>query len=61
MNKATALKKATDAVTVFSLAVNTYGDGSPEANGAREAVRDSFVVARAHGATDDDLRATRTD
>ena len=60
MDKATALQKATDAVTVLSVAVSTYGDGSPEANGACEAVRDSFVVARAHGATDDDLRATHT-
>lgn len=58
MDKNTALAQASDAVTVFSLVVNTYGDGSPEANGAKDAVRDSFLIARDHGATDDDLRAT---
>lgn len=58
MDKTAALAKATDAVTVFSLAIQTYGDGSTEANGARDAVRETFLVARDHGATDDDLRAT---
>lgn len=59
MDKPTALAKAADAVTVLSLAVDNFGEASTEANGAKDAVRDSFITAREHGATDEDLRATR--
>ena len=58
MDKTTALEKATDAVTVLSQAIHDYGTGTPEATGAENAARDTFLVARAYGATDDDLRAT---
>lgn len=58
MNKNEALSKAADAVSVMSQAIHDYGQQSPEAQGATDAVRDTFVVARAYGATDDDLRAT---
>jgi hypothetical protein len=58
MDKICALQKATDAVAVLSLAIHDYGEGTPEATGAADAVRDTFLVARAHGATDDELRAT---
>ncbi|MER7794862.1 hypothetical protein [Streptomyces sp. NPDC097640] len=58
MDKATALRQATDAVTVFAQVVTDYGQGSPEAASAEEGVRRTFLVARAHGATDGDLRAT---
>lgn len=58
MDKPTALGRATDAVTVLSRVVDSYGTGTPEEAGAVEGVRDAFTVARAHGATDDDLRTT---
>lgn len=58
MTKEAALSKATDAVTVMAQVVGDYGTGTPEEASAVEAVRDTFILARALGATDDDLRAT---
>ncbi|MGW7296110.1 hypothetical protein ACWGIB_27455 [Streptomyces xiamenensis] len=56
MSKKHALDRAADAVGVMSQAIHDYGEHSPEAQGAVDAARDTFLVARAHGATDDDLR-----
>lgn len=58
MDKTEALARAADAVTVLALAIDSYGQHSPEAESAKTAARETFLVARAHGATDADLRAT---
>lgn len=56
MDKALALTKAADAVAVFGVVVETHGIHSPEASKAKDAMRATFLTARDHGATDDDLR-----
>lgn len=59
MTKDEALAKAADAVQMMHVAHNLYGEGTEEFDGATEAARSTFLVARAHGATDDDLWSLR--
>lgn len=57
MSKQKALSTAADAVQMVHVAFNLYGEKSSQYRGAIEALRSTFLVARAHGATDADLRA----
>jgi hypothetical protein len=59
MDKQTAIQAAANAAAVAAQAVNDYGPTSDKATGAVQAVRDAVSTARAHGATDDDIRASR--
>ena len=59
MDKQTATQSAVNAVAVATQAINDYGPASPEACGAFQTAKDSVTTARAHGATDTDLRTTR--
>lgn len=59
MTKKAALSKAADAAQMMHVALGLYGEKSSQYEGAVEATRSSFLVARAHGATDADLRALK--
>jgi len=59
MNKPEAIKAAADAVHVATQAINDYGRGSTEAQGALDAARTAVTTAKQAGATDGDLHNAR--
>lgn len=57
--KAQALAALGNAVAVFGQVINDYPTDSPEAESARRASNNASAVARAAGATNEELLAAR--
>jgi hypothetical protein len=58
MDKSTAVQRAANTTHFAAQVINDYGEQSPEATAALDAVARDVTSARQHGATDDEILRT---